>query len=64
VRAIVVQKIHNENYINMHGINNLKHTSTKLQQILLLMATIITGSCWSAVWLHQGMKLIRLKKSL
>jgi hypothetical protein len=62
VRAIVVQIIQNKNYINMHGINNLKHISTKLQQMLLLIAAIITGSFWSTVWLHPGMKPARLTK--
>ena len=35
-----------------------------LQQMLLLMAKIITGSWWSAVLLHNGMKPVRLTKSL
>jgi len=46
----------------MYRINNLKHISPKLQQMMLLMATIITVSCWSTVWLHTGMKPVRLTK--
>ena len=48
----------------MCGINNLKSTNQMLQQMLLLMAKIITGSWWSAVLLHNGMKPVRLTKSL
>jgi len=46
----------------MHGIKNLKPTSPKLQHIVLLMSPNISGSCGSTVWLHSGMKPVRLTK--
>jgi len=45
MRSFVVLIKQNQNYIKMQRKKKIKKGSAKLQQLLLLMATIIPGAC-------------------